>query len=209
MSFSYIEPRHRFGLLTDERMALLVRARETFHANIPKDLAGVVERYDIENFTASASLMDNILFGRIALEQDDTSKRIRAISHEIFDNLDLRNDVLSIGLDFEVGSQGRRLTAAQRQKLNMARVLLKRSDYFIFNKPLSALDRRAQDRIITNVMQMSQDDETSPSIIWVLSSPDAAQFFERVLVFEGAASLDSGNFAELSEKNSIFKELLS
>ncbi len=209
MSFSYIEPRHRFGLLTEDRMALLVRARETFHANIPKDLASVVERYDIEAFTASASLMDNILFGRIALEQDDTSKRIRAISHEIFDSLGLRNDVLSIGLDFEVGSQGRRLTVAQRQKLNMARVLLKRSDYFIFNKPLSALDRRSQDRIITNVMQMSQDDETSPSIIWVLSNPDAAQFFDRVLVFEGAASLDSGNFAELSEKNSIFKELLS
>jgi putative ABC transport system ATP-binding protein len=56
--------------------------------------------------------------------------------------------VLSIGLDFDVGSGGKRLTNVQRQKLNLARALLKRADYLIFNRPLVALDHRIQDQIV-------------------------------------------------------------
>ncbi|WP_092584394.1 ABC transporter ATP-binding protein [Rhizobium mongolense] len=209
LSFAYIEPRHRFGLLSDELMAKIVSARKQFHEHIPDDLAVLIERYDPERFTSSATLMDNVLFGRIAYQQADASDRIRTIMSELFDALDLYDDVLSIGLEFDVGSGGKRLTMVQRQKLNLARALLKRSDYFIFNRPLSALDQRVQDQIIRKVVQDLHEEGKRPAIIWVLSNARLAEIFDRILLFNRGDLVEAGNYPELSEKNGMFKELLS
>lgn len=209
LSFAYIEPRHRFGLLSDELMAKIVSARKQFHEHIPDDLAVLIERYDPERFTSSATLMDNVLFGRIAYQQADASDRIRTIMSELFDALDLYDDVLSIGLEFDVGSGGKRLTMVQRQKLNLARALLKRSDYFIFNRPLPALDQRVQDQIIRKVVQDLHEEGKRPAIIWVLSNARLAEIFDRILLFNRGDLVEAGNYPELSEKNGMFKELLS
>jgi len=209
LSFAYIEPRHRFGLLTDALMAKIVSARKQFHENIPDDLSAVIERYDPEGFISSASLMDNVLFGRIAYQQADASDRIRAIMGDLFDSLELFDDVLSIGLEFDVGSGGKRLTMVQRQKLNLARALLKRSDYFVFNRPLSALDQRIQDQITRNVVEGLHKEGERPAIIWVLSNAKLAEIFDRILLFDRGALAEAGNFPELSEQNGMFKELLS
>ncbi|OWV97518.1 hypothetical protein ATY81_08850 [Rhizobium sp. R72] len=209
LSFAYIEPRHRFGLLTDELMDKIVSARKQFHENIPDDLSAVIERYDPEHFISSASLMDNVLFGRIAYQQADASDRIRAIMGELFEALELVDDVLSIGLEFDVGSGGKRLTMVQRQKLNLARALLKRSDYFVFNRPLSALDQRVQDQITHNIVEGLHKEGERPAIIWVLSNAKLAEIFDRILLFDRGALAEAGNFPELSEQNGMFKELLS
>lgn len=127
LSFSYIEPRHRFGLLTQVLMEKIVKARAKFYENIPADLAKVIERYDPERFTASATLMDNVLFGRIAHQQANAPERIHQIMYDVFGRLGMHDAVLSIGLDFDVGSGGKRLTNVQRQKLNLGRALFETS----------------------------------------------------------------------------------
>ncbi|MCC2611272.1 ABC transporter transmembrane domain-containing protein [Neorhizobium sp. Rsf11] len=209
LSFSYIEPRHRFGLLDQNLMEKIVNARKRFHAHIPDDLAGLVERHDPQRFSKSASLMDNVLFGRVAHQMADASDQIRTLMREIFFALDLYDDVLSVGLQFDVGSGGKRLTMVQRQKLNLARALLKRSDYFIFNRPLSALDRRLQDQITRCVIQDLHRGGHRPSITWVLSDPSLAEIFDRVLLFHRGTLAESGSYLKLSQTNRIFKELLS
>ena len=209
LSFSYIEPRHRFGLLDDKLMAKIVDARERFHNNLPDDLKAVIERYDPEQFIASASLMDNVLFGRIGFTQADSSERVNTILRDIFDRLDLFESVLSIGMDFDVGSGGKRLTNVQRQKLNVARALLKRADYVIFNRPMPALDQRVQDQITHNIMENLHEEGHAPAIIWVLSNTALANLFDRVIVFDKGALVEDGTHATLLKKNGIFKELVS
>ncbi|MGF9694602.1 ABC transporter ATP-binding protein [Rhizobium sp. 0TCS1.26] len=209
LSFSYIEPRHRFGLMTEELMAKIVAARQQFYNDIPQDLADNIERHDPQKFSDSASLMDNVLFGRLAYQEADTSDRIRQIIRDIFVELDLEDNVLSIGLDFDVGAQGRRLTNVQRQKLNLARALLKRSDYFIFNRPLSALDQRVQNGIVSHILNDLHEDGKRPSIIWVLPNTDCAELFDRIVVLEGGNLVETGSFEELKHQNGMFKQLLS
>lgn len=209
LSFSYIEPRHRFGLLNDELMAKIVDARARFHSNLPDDLKAVIEPYDPEQFIASASLMDNVLFGRIGFTQADSSERVRTILRDIFDRLDLFESVLSIGMDFDVGSGGKRLTNVQRQKLNVARALLKRADYVIFNRPMPALDQRVQDQITHSIMEDLHEEGHAPAIIWVLSNTALANLFDRVIVFDKGTLAEDGTHATLLEKNGIFKELVS
>ncbi|TXH80180.1 MAG: ABC transporter ATP-binding protein [Rhizobium sp.] len=209
LSFSYIEPRHRFGLLTQVLMEKIVEARAKFYENIPADLASVIERYDPERFTASATLMDNVLFGRIAHQQANAPERIHQIMYDVFGRLGMHDSVLSIGLDFDVGSGGKRLTNVQRQKLNLGRALLKRADYIICNRPLPALDHRVQDQIARAILGELDSDGYAPAIVWVLSNPSFAELFDRVLVFDHGSLVESGSTTDLLEKNGMFKELLS
>ena len=97
--------------------------------------------------------MDNVLFGRIGNQHPDGPERIRAIVRDLLDELGLYDDVLGVGLNFNVGAGGRRLTVAQRQKIDVARTLIKRADYMIFNRPMSVIDQRVQDQILRNVLE--------------------------------------------------------
>ncbi|MEZ2218471.1 ABC transporter transmembrane domain-containing protein [Rhizobium sp. RCC_161_2] len=209
LSFSYIEPRHRFGLLTQTLMEKIVTTRIKFYEHIPADLAEVIERYDPERFTASATLMDNVLFGRIAHQQANAPERIHSIMYDVFERLGMQDSVLSIGLDFDVGSGGKRLTNVQRQKLNLGRALLKRADYIICNRPLPALDHRIQDQILRSILTELDRSADKPALIWVLSNPNFAELFDRVLVFNHGSLVESGTTTDLLEKNGMFKELLS
>ncbi|MQB41390.1 ABC transporter ATP-binding protein [Rhizobium sp. ICMP 5592] len=209
LSFSYIEPRHRFGLLTQTLMEKIVTTRAKFYEHIPADLAEVIERYDPERFTASATLMDNVLFGRIAHQQANAPERIHSIMYDVFERLGMQDSVLSIGLDFDVGSGGKRLTNVQRQKLNLGRALLKRADYIICNRPLPALDHRIQDQILRSILTELEGSADKPALVWVLSNPNFAELFDRVLVFNHGSLVESGTTTDLLEKNGMFKELLS
>ena len=61
----YIEPRHRFGLLSDELMSKIVAAHNQFYENLPAELRNAIERYDPAKYIAAATVMDNVLFGRV------------------------------------------------------------------------------------------------------------------------------------------------
>ncbi|QND45165.1 ABC transporter ATP-binding protein (plasmid) [Rhizobium lusitanum] len=209
LSFSYIEPRHRFGLLTQTLMEKIVGTRAKFYEHIPADLAEGIERYDPERFTASATLMDNVLFGRIAHQQANAPERIHSIMYDVFERLGMQDSVLSIGLDFDVGSGGKRLTNVQRQKLNLGRSLLKQADYLICNRPLPALDHRVQDQILRAILSEFDNRADKPALIWVLTNPSFAELFDRVLVFNHGSLVESGTTTDLLEKNGMFKELLS
>ena len=209
LSFAYIEPRHRFGLLTAELMDKIVEARNKIYAELPADLQGAIERYDPERYATAASLMDNVLFGRIGNQHPDGPDRIREIVRHLLDELGLYDDVLGVGLSFNVGAGGRRLTVAQRQKVDVARTLIKRSDYMIFNRPLSVIDQRVQDHILRNVLEEAKRGDRKPAIIWVLSNPAVAQYFDRVLVFDRGTLVDDGTHETLATKDGVFKELVA
>ena len=209
LSFSYVEPRHRFGLLTNELMAQIVDARQAFHEGIPAEMKQDIEIYDPEQYTASGSLLDNVVFGRLNSKHADGPARLQELVRELLDQLDLYQEILSSGLDFQVGTGGKRLTLAQRQKLTLARALLRRSDYFIFNRPLTALDQGSRDKVARNVLAFRQNDSRNPTIIWVLADPTLVELFERVIVFDGSSLTQDGSYAAYAEKNGIFTDSVS
>lgn len=204
LSFAYVEPRHRFGLLTDELMQTIVAARQDFHDNMPEDMRESFERYDPERYIASSSIMDNVLFGRLSNRYADGADQINAIVTRILGPLGLYSDVFSIGLDFDIGTAGKRLTIAQRQKLNLARVLLRRSDYYVFNRPLASIDQRAQEQIARAVLMKLRSDDRNPTVIWVLSQAGLAVEFDRIIVFNRGAVVEDGPYDKLADKG-VFK----
>ena len=209
IGFDYVEPRFRFGLLTDELMEEIVSFRQTFYEGLPPDLQDGIERYDPTHYLASSSLLDNMLFGRISQKYRDGADRIYTIVTELLEPMGLSETAMAVGLDFHVGAGGKRLTAVQRQKLSLARALIRRSTYYIFNRPLSALDGRAQDKITQAALDHLHADGRTPGILWVVSNPAMTQLFDRIVVFDRGQLVEEGTHDALVEKNGIFKGMLS
>jgi putative ABC transport system ATP-binding protein len=209
LAFGYIEPRFRFGIVTPALAARVLGFRTAFRDGLPADLAPSIEFYDPARYIAAAGLLDNMLFGRVTQKYRDGAERIYATVADLLQREGLHGEMLAIGLDFHAGAGGKRLTLAQRQKLDMARALLRRSDYYVFNRPLSALDGRSQDRLIALVLDRIRSVTPEAGIVWVLAAPAQAMQFDRVAVFARGALADDGPPAALAEKNGILKEMLS
>lgn len=207
LSFDYVEPRHRFGLLTPELMGDIVAFRTAFHEGLPEDMAQAIEPYDPARYIVSGTLLDNMLFGRISQKFRDGADRIYALVADLLPRLGLYEAVLEVGLDFHVGAGGKRLTSSQKQRASLARALLRRSDYYILNRPLSALDQRMQVQIMQNVLAWIDADGRSPGLAWVVSSAAMARHFDRIAVLDRGVLAEEGSFDDLIKKNGIFKEM--
>jgi hypothetical protein len=144
LAFGYIEPVHRLSLLSDEIRARIVDARRLLIERIAGGEGAQVAIYEPDRFNAGSSLEANILFGRVTHGVADATQRVRQAVRETLLELGLRDIVLIAGLGFVVGPAGKRLSQVQRQKIAVARALLKRPDLLIVNRGLSSLSARAQ-----------------------------------------------------------------
>jgi putative ABC transport system ATP-binding protein len=202
LAFPYSEARHRLDLVDEALEQRLLTARAHFAENLPEKLRGAIAFYDPDRFNATASLQDNILFGRLAYGQAQAQQRVGALIEEVLSDMGLHEDVMRVGLDFEVGIQGKRLKQLQRQKIGLARAVLKDPDLLIANDPLSAADIGTQRRVIDNVLKVRK----GRGVLWLLHRANYAELFERVLVMKEGRIVADGKPGELQEP--AYRELL-
>ena len=198
LPFKLIPARHRLGLIDDAFKSRLLAARRVFREKLPEDLAGAVAFYDPDSYNAAATLQDNILFGKIAYGQAESAARVGAAIAEVVDSLEMRAKVMEVGLDFEVGIGGGRLSAALRQKLAIARCVLKRPDILIVNEATAAFDSATQARIL----EALRAEFAGRCLIWVVHHPDMARGFDRVLVLEAGRLAQSGSLEATRQADS-------
>ncbi|HEY9566670.1 MAG TPA: ABC transporter ATP-binding protein, partial [Thalassobaculum sp.] len=188
LPFRMIPARHRLGLLDAAMTERILEARRWFAENLPPELAGSVAFFSADAYNAAASVQDNVLFGKVAYGQADAPARVGTVIAEVLEALDLRNTVIAVGLDFQVGIGGSRLTAAQRQKIGITRVLLRRPEILVFNDAAGAIDATAQGRVIDRVLAEAE----GRSVIWVLQRADLARRFQRLVVLRGGRTVEDG-----------------
>ncbi|MFQ5625543.1 MAG: ATP-binding cassette domain-containing protein, partial [Methyloligellaceae bacterium] len=211
LSLAYIEPQHRLSLLDDDLTGKLLAARKGFRNSLPKALINAIELYDPKSYNAGSTLQDNILFGRVAYGIAEGAKRVHDEILSVLDELGLRPAVFSVGLDFNVGIGGRQLAAVQRQKLSLARALIKRPDLLIINKGFVALSANQQTQMVDQVLKSVKNSggEAQTGVFWVLENPDLAAKFEQVLVFSEGKLVEQGEPKELKRKGSEYSKLVA
>jgi putative ABC transport system ATP-binding protein len=203
LAFAYVEPRYRLGLLDDETRDMIVAARERVRTGLPEDLKKAIAFYAADDYNAAASLEDNMLFGRISHGVADGARRVRQAIRDVLDELDMRAVVYDAGLGFNVGPGGRRLSAAQRQKLGLARALIKRPDILIANRSLSSLSGRAQGALLERILAAAKEDREM-AIIVVISDPHLVQHFDRVVEFRDGRIVFDGTTADFGKRREQF-----
>jgi len=205
LPFKVIPARHRLDVIDGEMQAHLLEARQVLRAELPPEARGQIAFFDAEQYNAAASVQDNILFGKIAYGEGEAPVRVPAVLGEVVDALDLHQTILEVGLDYNVGTAGSRLSAAQRQKAAIARAVLKRPDLLILNEATSALDGPAQ----TAVTRGLKEEFAGRGIIWVLHRASLARHFDRILVLSSGKLHEQGGFADLDRKDSLMSLLVA
>ena len=180
LPFKLIPARHRLDLIDGAMMGRILEARRAFAESLSDALQGSIEFFDVARYNAAMSIQDNILFGKIAGTEAESVSRIGELLTGVVDGLGLRNAVLEVGLEYEVGIAGKRLSAAQRQKLTVARCLLKRPQIMIVNEAAAALDGPGRVALFNGV----RDDQNGRGLVWVDSEVDGDGQFDHVLTME-------------------------
>lgn len=208
LSFAYIEPRHRLGLISNSMMTQIVQGRYAFRSRLPSELAAAIEFYDPERYNKAATIQDNILLGRIAYGVAEGPERVVAAIRLLLQELQLEHIVFNSGLEFHIGSGGGRLSETQRAKMIVARALIKRPDYAVFRRPLSALDLKSQETITRAVLEFSRNSVKPFGVLWALPNASLSRLFDKVIVFENGTVSEMGTPQELLAANGTFSSLL-
>ena len=184
LAFQYSEPRYRFGLLDEQVMDKVIETRKMLLETAPESLRTLIAVYDPEQYLKPANLIDNIVFGKVDHRFKDAERQVRGIIERLLSRQPaLYERIFCLGLAFDVGSSGRRLTNAQRQKFNFARALLRRSDYYILNRPIIGLDQVQQEQILRNTLYFLQKKIPDAGIVWVLAAQQNARYLDRCITF--------------------------
>ncbi|MEK0085166.1 ABC transporter transmembrane domain-containing protein [Benzoatithermus flavus] len=180
-TFRLIPARHRLGLFTPELMAKVLEARRYFREHLPPQHAASIAFFDPERYNEAITIQENVIFGKIAYGQAQAPQKIARLITEIVDQLGLRGGIMTVGLGSPCGIGGGRLSLPQRQKLGLARALLKRPDILILHDPLGPLDLNEQAEIRGRVLAEC----AGRTVIWALQHPEWAEAFEQVIELEG------------------------
>lgn len=207
LPFRYIEARHRLGLIDADMEERILRARRTFAEGLPPSLHDAVEFYDFGRYNSAATLQDNILFGRLVYGQAQAGERVGTLIAEVLAELGLRDSVIDVGLEYNVGVGGKRLPGTQRQKLGIARALIKRPQLVVVNEAVAMFDGRTQDRIRDNILTTAAED--GRGVVWIANRANQAEPFEQVVVMQGGRIAAQGAPSDLAARGGLYAELMA
>jgi ABC-type multidrug transport system, ATPase and permease components len=180
LPFKLVCARHRLGLVSARMQVRLLGARRAFAADLPNSLKASIAFFDPDAYNEAAAVQDNILFGKVAYDRPLAQRRIGALVAEIVDQLSLRQAIAELGLGFQVGIGGSRLSGAQRQKVALARVLLKQPDLLVLEQALDSLEAGSRAAVLQRVLREAE----ARGLVCVTELGSDADRFDRTLIME-------------------------
>jgi putative ABC transport system ATP-binding protein len=203
ITFPYIEARHRLGLIDGELEASLLAARRRFAETLPEEFRDYIEFYDPERYNAAGTVQDNMLFGRLIYGQAQAGQRIYRLLLDVVSELGLKSEVLAVGLEHGVGTGGRRLTQAQRQKVALLRALVRKPRILILNNALAPLEAAVQARILKGLRRQMEN----RCLILIADNAALCSVLDRVAVMRDGRVVEQGPLDRLARPGTALSDL--
>ena len=203
LTFKLVPARHRLGLVDEVMQQQILKARHALEAELPA-MELDLKFLDSDQFNADLNIRDNLLFGRLVFGQARAEEKITELLQKVICEMDLEQRIAEIGLNYEVGTAGSRLSPVQRQKLAIARAIIKQPDGLILNEALSALDADSERKIIASLREQM----TGKGLVYITNRAQQTAGFDQLLVMDKGRLVDQGDFETLSQQSAVFKKLL-
>lgn len=110
---------------------------------------------------------------------------------------------LAEGLDAPVAAFGRNFSGGQRQRLTIARALLKPSQILIFDDATSALDYLTEAKLLNTLAEKYQQQ----TVIMVSQRTRSLERADQILVLDTGQQVGLGTHEELLESNQLYQEI--
>ena len=150
-----------------------------------------------ETYLFNGTIKDNLLYAKEDATDEEIEEACKSASiHEFIMN---QPD----GYNTEVGNRGLKLSGGEKQRLSLARVILKDPAILILDEATSALDSISENAI-QDALTVLMQNRTSIVIAHRLSTILKA---DRILVVKDGVIKEQGTHDELLQQNGVYKEL--
>ena len=196
---------HKMVTLPKILETLILESRTLFREKIFSDDPGAFTFYQRTEYIFSQTILNNIFFGKTKTSNPQAQERINQSIIQLLIEEDLLETIIEIGMHFEVGSKGDKLSGGQRQKLAIARAFLKNPRILILDEATSALDNKSQARI-QNLLETRWKKKTT--LIAVVHRLDTIKNYDKVAVMKAGKIIEMGSYENLIARKGILYELV-
>jgi ABC-type transport system involved in Fe-S cluster assembly fused permease/ATPase subunit len=163
-------------------------------SNSLRESIGIVPQ---DSLLFNDSLRSNICYGKLDCTQDELLQAIKDAE------LDGVISKLPDKLDTMVGERGLRLSGGEKQRVAIARMLLKKPKIMVFDEATSSLDMHVERQIQNNIRKISKNIST----IIIAHRLSTITYADLILVMECGGIKERGTHTELLEKNGLYADL--
>jgi ATP-binding cassette subfamily B protein len=161
------------------------------------DLGGAIGFVTQETFLYHASVRDNLRYARPGATDTELEAAARAAA--------IHDTIMGLpdGYDTVVGERGYRLSGGEKQRIALARVLLRDPRILILDEATSALDT-VSERLIQAALERVEKGRTTLAVAHRLSTILRADL---ILVYQDGRIVESGRHEELLRQEGLYAQL--
>lgn len=147
----------------------------------------------------AGTIRQNLVYG---LEREVEDEELLDVCRRV----GLLEDLLSMPLQLEtqVGEDGSRLSGGQRQKLAVARALLRPTEYFLIDEGTAAMDAGAKEAVWETLLQAAK----GKTVVFVAHDRQTILKAEHVILMDNGAVIAQGSLEELLESEPYLQSLM-
>lgn len=166
-----------------------------------------MNQYDLHNLIGlvpqkitvfSGTINHNIRIGKQTATQEEIIEACKiAQADEFIDSLPLKYET-------EVAQGGTNFSGGQKQRLSIARAIVKRPRIYLFDDSFSALDFKTDAKLRKSLSTITQD----ATVIIVAQRVTSIKNSDKILVMDKGTIVGEGTHDELLHNNKVYKEIV-
>jgi ATP-binding cassette subfamily B protein len=163
------------------------------------DLISNVGIVNQETYLFHATIRENLAYAKPSATEEEIIKAAKAAN--------IHDTIASFpeGYETVVGERGYRLSGGEKQRIAIARVLLKDPPVLILDEATSAMDTRSE-RIVQETLDAASKNRTTIAIAHRLSTVINADV---IFVIDGGQVVEQGTHKQLSKSSGLYSKLIA